>query len=261
MRMRTGLVVSCLLVGAAVAGCSNGSAGPAGAAGATGPQGPAGPAGAAGPAGPQGPPGASGVADGGVHCTAKKEFCDGNSIALCSASGTDAFELGACTGSTTNPQSCVTAGCPGTAGACCQSSKPILSYDFTSPSAVTGTYTGIETGINASGPDACLQDTSFAVYFTDQTSTCPNQSLSVQMSWSRATFTVGTTATLTAANQQGVYLYFTNTDGTYCSEWSGSIDFVSDVPNWKVTLTDMKCVETQAGVFTGTLAGTFSGTT
>lgn len=200
-------------------------------------------------------------------CTPRSYFCDGNTIAVCSRAGTDAFDFQTCTGSTTNPQTCVSTGCEnsGGEGACCKSTKPIIMWDITSPTPATqGSYTGIESSPSGNGPDPCLQGTTFSMSYYDTTSMCPQSSTSFSLSYPRATLSPGSTITLTAANQQGGYVSYnvqTASGQTYCSQWSGTIKLDSDAPNWMVEV-DLVCTQSPGtGVFSGTFAGTFSGST
>jgi hypothetical protein len=111
---------------------SNGSAGPQGPTGPTGPTGPAG----SGFGGGSGDGGSSN----GPLCTPGGLFCDGHTIWNCTRSGLDGYAPTDCSaeGSATNPSTCGTSGCPGDAGACCQSATPVCQWNLTGPVALSG---------------------------------------------------------------------------------------------------------------------------
>ncbi len=236
--------------------------------GCNGSQGAQGPAGPQGPPGAQGPPGTPGAAastgDGGLLCAPKSFFCDGNNVGICSTTGNDAFDFQACDQtSATNKQKCVTTGCSrnqGAGGTCCQYTKPIVAWDLTSPLTDMQSYTGIEENLSGNGPTACLQDPMFTAAAGRTESVCPAKSYHLSISFPRATFTVGTALTLTTNNQQGANIYYNNDDGTSCYQWTGTVKLDSDVPDWMVEV-NLKCASQQTNAFSGTLAGTLSGTT
>jgi hypothetical protein len=190
----------------------------------------------------------SGGGGSGFQCTPGAPFCDGNTLWNCTRSGSDAWGQADCTasGSATNPGICGTT-CPAGAAACCARSQPTCTWDVTTPFAASGN-TNTPTTVSACGPPTtppCSGGGSFVVIVSDLT-VCPVGSIVLEID--RTRFKPGN-LTLPAA---GLTL---GSGGCYA--WSGTIDWISDVPSWSVQVNATCTTTGMTGITTNaTLSGT-----
>jgi len=184
------------------------------------------------------PPGSGGT-PGAIACTPGELLCSNNHIWTCTLSGTDASHLEDCSlvGSTTNPATCLTTGCPAGAAACCKQASDTCDYSITSPQALSG---------NACNPPAVGLNPAcgtFNVLLAEQpapmANVCSTDATEINLVLNRATHTPGTTFSLGTGDS---LFYFASISGTTvdCSAWSGSIHWISDVPAWAVDV-DVTC--------------------
>ena len=263
---RTALCSAAVFMGTAALAlvACQGPAGPAGPAG--GPAGPTGPQGPLGPAGPQGPAGPPGPAGGGgAACPANKQFCDGHVLWTCTRNGNDAvFALDCSTWyanvygiSANNPGRCMNSGCANGGDVCCTLTKPTCTWSITAPVTSAGSgYAPGDTDPNLvcrpSSSIPCPGQGSFSVAWYQSTGTCPRTYYSIGMSLDRSKVTAGATVTLPATGASVSYSDAT----TNCSQWTGTINWVADVPSWKLTA-NLTCSD--AGKTSIKIAGTFQG--
>jgi hypothetical protein len=260
-------LVTTMLAAGIVVGCSSsvGPQGPPGPPGGPpGPTGLAGPQGLSGPPGPQGPQGPPGPAGsgGGQPCPANKQFCSGNLVWTCTRNGNDAFGGVDCSqyyGSANNPASCQTTGCSQGATACCAVSKPTCAWNQTAPAVDTGSgyyppqFTPNSYCVPPSAP-TCPGQGTFAFTRAVSGGTCPSSGHVLYVNIDRSKASPGM---LQIPNQAVVVGYSDQAGASAsCPAWTGTINWVSDVPSWKI-VADLTCSET--GKTSLRLAGTYQG--
>ncbi len=260
-----------------VAACTS-SPGPTGAQGPTGPQGAPGPqglagvvrvsdfdggviviTGPAGPQGPQGPPGPAGGGGGpgtGITCKPLQSHCEGSMLYTCTRSGQDetGFDC-AQNGSAYTCKACSRLD----GGPCCEldpvATPPRCKFALTAPDVISGVDYSAPNYCSA--PSACTADP-FTVNLAHVISACPSKSYTVYFTIDRTKAPFGAMYALPRA---GINLVYSVTGAPGCYAWSGSMNLVSDVPNWKVVV-NATCTDTDNSgkPVTAKVAGEFSGT-
>jgi hypothetical protein len=201
---------------------------------------------------------ASSEAAPGPACTPYQSFCDGNNLVSCTRSGQDASLIQDCSqyyyGSATNPAKCYSA-CPqGPSGACCAVTNPSCVFSITSPFSLSATE--YQPGYDSNGVDCSITPgcpgKPLSLTMIESKSTCPGAFQEVLVSLDRAKVSAGQSYTLPNA---GISITEAGDAGS-CSQWTGSVTFNTDVPNWQFSI--------NATCSSGTvlqLTGTFSGHT
>lgn len=277
----TALRTLLIALGVVFSACTSGP-GPTGAQGPIGPQGPPGaqgqqgPAGVirvsdydggvivitgpAGPPGPQGPPGPAGGGSGpgtGIPCKPLVSHCEGSMLYTCTRSGQDetGYDCAQYGGAYTCRPCARLDG-----GVCCEADPvavaPRCKFSLTAPEVVSGVDYVAPNSCGA--PSACTAD-SFSVYTSHTISTCPSKGYGVSFTVDRTKAPFGTSYALPRA---GIDLTYNPSGTSTCRKWSGSMNLVSDVPNWKVVV-DATCTDTDpfsGKPITGKVTGEFSGT-
>ncbi len=181
----------------------------------------------------------------GVTCSPGSSFCNGNTLWQCNLAGTDGSAPLDCSsqGSTANPSTCQASGCPEDAGSCCLRASPTCAWTVTAPVMSSG-QTGHPLTVADEQGSYCAPPTpigpcgggTFAVQFGDA-SVCPAVGIDLYMTRGSGASGSGTVAPgILNLPTAGVSLVTTG-----CSSWTGTIDWVSDVPNWKVQINATCC--------------------
>ncbi len=231
--------------------------------GPSGPQGPAGPQGATGPQGPAGPPGpAGGASDGGYACKPLSSWCEGSFLYTCTRSGLD--QTGYNCGQYSNDlyDYVCAPKCPGQdAGTpCCALTYKgtRCAFNLTAPEVIQGNSGTPNT--NCGAPAACAQDPELSFYVNRTLQACPSRTYYLRVDVERGKVPFGVA---TALPNPGVYLSYSSTGGgpASCSQWTGTLTPVSDVPNWRVNV-NASCTSklSDGGVNPVQVQGSFNGT-
>lgn len=226
---------------------------------ADGPPGPAGPAGPRGETGPQGPAGAAGQ----QICTPGQAFCEDGRLWTCTKLGTDAVGGFDCPtlygvyGSPTNPLSCQTSECSGTAAACCRGTQPNCVFNLIAPVLSGHSYfLGRTTpaGTTCSGPvGSCPGGVTVSLYAP--AAQCGGDAFSMSLAAIKpAQFPVGQTVTVTSAAVGSYSRTLLGQPAQTCSSWSGTIRLDADLPSWRVTV-DLTCATNSQILLRGTFSG------
>ena len=183
--------------------------------------------------------GGSGGQGGGVTCTPNAWFCDGDMRWHCTKSGSDATDGTDCTlsGSASNPGSC-------SAGVCVRS-QPVCSWTVTAPFTSSGSTNVPTTMGTCSPPPASACGGNFSIVL-ETPGTCSVNV--VELSLDRTKVQPGSITLPNPAVSLAV------TGG--CSTWAGTVNWISDTPNWRVQL-NATCTAPAGN--TTAVNGTFSG--
>jgi hypothetical protein len=187
-----------------------------------------------------------------VTCNPGEELCNGNHLWSCTLSGHDATHVEDCGagGTATNPGTCATLGCPGGGHACCKREGEPCEYSVTSPLGVAGTCFPPQATLN---PSCGSLSFSVVMFPAPAPNVCSSDIFEVIVSIDRTKHAVGTGF---SPGTSDVLLYAATTMGVSasCSSWTGNVQWISDVPSWRVDV-DLTCTTT------GTihLVGTFHG--
>lgn len=264
------VALATLLMGCLLSACT-GTGGPQGPMGPQGPQGPQGPAGGPpgpqGPIGPQGPKGDTGPQGpagtlGAPICTPGQSFCEGTKLWSCTKSGADAVLTAQCTGgSAANPIGCFTDKCPAGSTGCCRPARAPCRWNLTTPALSGEFFTYIAAGQPyCSVSSTCASDASFTLVLYPSFGNTACSSAASPFTYAVLGLNRPMTApgeVISLPSSRVTLGLYNNSDTTKsCSQWTGTVTWGSDVPNWSVTV-NATCSE--AGKSGIRLVGTFSG--
>jgi hypothetical protein len=187
-----------------------------------------------------------------VICRPGEQFCSGNHLWSCTLSGHDATHVEECGagGTGTNPATCATSGCPSGRRACCKRESEPCEYAVTSPLGVAGTCFPPQATLNPS-----CGSFSFSVVRSPAPAlnVCSSDIFQVIAVIDRTKHAVGTSFSLGPGD---ALIYSATTMGVSasCSSWTGNVQWLSDVPSWRVDV-DLTCTNTGSIHLVGTFHG------
>jgi hypothetical protein len=176
-----------------------------------------------------------------ISCTAGAAMCVGDQLGSCTLSGHDAVLLQDCraTGTATNPGRCATAGCAAGASACCARADEPCAYAISTPT------------VDNSGTSSCIPPTTtlnpscgtlnFIALGTPTASpnVCSADSFEFAGTIDRSKHVAGATFSPVTTDS---FLFVQSVLGVArsCFNWTGTVNWVSDVPAWRVEV-DLTC--------------------
>jgi hypothetical protein len=102
----------------------------------------------------------------------------------------------------------------------------------------------------------CPGQGSFGVTWVASTQSCPSLDYYFTISIDRAQGSAGTLFALPTASAVRVSYSAHTPDSVYCSSWTGTVNWIADVPSWKLSA-DLTCSE--AGKSAIRITGSFQG--